>query len=228
MLLPQDATFFENALPFWAVLSPAQREKLTRGSRLIHAKAGDLVHSGADECLGVLFIRSGRLRAYMLSAAGREITLYFIEKESLTMLSAACILHNAAMPVYLDAEEDCDFFVIPPAVYNALRCENPEVEHYTSEILGDSFSRTLSSMEQVLFLNVEQRLALFLLERSAFEQSDTVHLTHEAIARQLGTAREVVSRSLKQFAGSGWLESSRKGILLLDKKALEGFSEQTG
>lgn len=226
MLQPKDISFFAEQLPFWEAMTPKQQKDLTDGSRLMHAAAGELVHRGEEECLGVLLVHTGRLRAYMLSASGREITLYFIEKQSLTMLSATCILRNAAMPVYLDAEEDCEFFVIPPTVYNALRCANPEVEHFTSEVLGASFSRTLASMEQVLFLSVEQRLALYLLERSAFEESDEVHITHEAAARQLGTAREVVSRTLKQFAQNGWIESSRKGILLKEKNALKALSEE--
>lgn len=224
MLTEHDLQFLENTLPFWQALTDAQKTFLTQNIKTLTPRTGALVHNGADECLGVVLIKAGRLRAYVTAPTGREVTLYFIDESDVTMLSAACILQNVALPVSLVAEKDSALFAIPPNIYNKLRSENPKIEHYTSEVLGTSFSKTMVAMEQALFYTVEQRLAILLLEYSSFEQSETLHLTHETIANQLGSAREVVTRILKTWASQSIIATGRGELHILNKPALEKFA----
>ncbi len=224
MLNKHDEQFLEQTLPFWHALTSAQKAFLMQNIKTLTPQAGALVHNGADECLGVVLIKEGRLRAYVTAPTGREVTLYFIDESDITMLSAACILQNAALPVSLVAEKDSILFAIPPHIYNQLRSENQKIEHYTSEVLGTSFSKTLIAMEKALFYTVEQRLAILLLEYSSFEQSSTLHLTHEAIANQLGSAREVVTRLLKTWAEQNIISTGRGEIHIINMGALKDFA----
>ncbi len=220
-LTAQQVAFLKGTLGFFEEgLNKSQQEYLLGNVRPVFAPAGSIVHSGEAECLGVVLLQSGRLRAYMLSPDGREITLYFIGHSSLSMLAASCILKNVALPVHLSAEEDSHLFIIPPKVYNKLRAENKAVENYTSEVLGSTFAHTMQAIEHTVFLTLEQRLALLLLEQASFEESSTLHLTQEALARHLGTAREVVSRLLKTLSEEGILKIFRGGVTILNKNAL--------
>ncbi|MDL2215876.1 Crp/Fnr family transcriptional regulator [Ruminococcaceae bacterium OttesenSCG-928-N02] len=220
MLQLEQIEFLKENLPFYPSLSASQSEYLFTHMWARKAAPGEMVHAGEEECLGVVLVQRGRLRAFMNSPEGRELTLYFVGAGSLSMLAASCILENAALPVYLSAQEETCLFIIPPGTYNTLRAQCPAVEHYTSEVLGSSFAQTMRAIESTVFLTVEQRLALLLLQQAAFEQSTTLHLTQEGMARHLGTAREVITRLLKGFAEQGLVQVFRGGVTILRKAEL--------
>ncbi len=220
MATDQELSFLRTALPFWGCLGGEERELLTENLQILTVSAGDLVYNAGDKCLGVLFLREGRLRVYLAGADGREITLYFIGLNDMTMLASSCILNTPALPVTVEAEEDAQVYVIPPQVYTHLLTSCPDAERYLTQALNHSFQLTLKAVESVVFLTLEQRMALLLLQQRSFEQSERLHLTQERLSRQLGTAREVVSRQLKRFSDSGWLRTFRGGMELLDEDAL--------
>ena len=222
----QELTFFRSALPFWDCLSEEDRDMLVQNIQILTASAGELVYNAGDKCLGVLFLREGRLRVYLAGAVGREITLYFIGLNDMTMLASSCILNTPALPVTVEAEEDAQLYVIPPQVYTHLLASCPDAERYLTQALNHSFRLTLKAVESVVFLTLEQRMALLLLQQRSFEQSPRLHLTQEKLSRQLGTAREVVSRQLRRFADSGCLRTFRGGIELLDEEALAALAPE--
>lgn len=222
----QELTFLRSALPFWDCLSEEDREMLVRNIQILTVSAGELVYNAGDKCLGVLFLREGRLRVYLAGADGREITLYFIGLNDMTMLASSCILNTPALPVTVEAEEDAQLYVIPPQVYTHLLTSCPDAERYLTQALNHSFRLTLKAVESVVFLTLEQRMALLLLQQRSFEQSPRLHLTQEKLSRQLGTAREVVSRQLRRFADSGCLRTFRGGIELLDEEALAALAPE--
>ncbi len=222
----QELTFFRSALPFWDCLSEEDRDMLVQNIQILTASAGELVYNAGDKCLGVLFLRAGRLRVYLAGADGREITLYFIGLNDMTMLASSCILNTPALPVTVEAEEDAQLYVIPPQVYTHLLASCPDAERYLTQALNHSFRLTLKAVESVVFLTLEQRMALLLLQQRSFEQSPRLHLTQEKLSRQLGTAREVVSRQLRRFADSGCLRTFRGGIELLDEEALAALAPE--
>ena len=211
---------FQEYLPFWGKLSPVQQRRLTKASVPRRLSAGTVVHNGSEDCVGLLIISSGQLRAYTLSDEGREITLYRLGPQEVCVLSASCILQNITFDVCVEAEEDTEALLIPSAQYQKLIKQNIYAENFTYSLVIDRFSNVMWAMEQLLFMRFDKRLAIFLLDELSKTGNPRINLTHEQIAKYMGSAREVVSRMLKYFAKEGMIEMSRGGIRILDKEKL--------
>ena len=208
-------------LPFWEKLTAAQQEVLTKEAVLRTVPRGTVLHRGGDDCLGLLVVHSGQLRAYILSAEGREITLYRLFERDMCLLSASCMLRGIQFDVTVEAEKDASFWVIPAEFYRALMERSAQVANYTNQIMATRFTEVMWLVEQILWKSFDRRLAHFLLEESTLEGTDTLKLTHEKIAAHLGTAREVVTRMLKYFQTEGMVQLRRGTVELLDRKKLE-------
>ena len=210
--------------PFWTKLTDSDRETLIRSSQQVHFNKGTTVHDGS-ECTGVIIIKSGSLRVYILSEDGREITLYRLYPGDMCMLSASCVLEAITFDVFIDAEEDSDCIVIGGCAYANMSERIHEVKLFALETAVARFSDVMWVMQQILFMSFDKRLAIFLLDESSKNESDTIKLTHEQIAKYMGSAREVVSRMLKYFVSEGLVTASRsEGIKLIDKKRLHSIA----
>ena len=207
-------------LPFYEALSPADRTALDRAAVARSAPAGALLHSGSADCLGLLILRSGQLRAYITSEEGREITLYRLFERDICLFSAACMIHSLQFELTIAAEKDAAFWVIPSAFYRDLMDRSAPVANYTNQLMASRFTEVMWLMEQILWRRFDQRLARFLLEESALEGTGTLRITHERIAAHLGTAREVVTRMLKYFQTEGMVRLSRGTVELTDREKL--------
>jgi CRP/FNR family transcriptional regulator len=172
----------------------------------------------------VLIVKSGELRTYMLSEDGRDITLYRLGKGDVCILSASCVLSNITFDVYIDAERDTEVLLISSAVFSRLMEENVYAENFALRVAADRFSDVMWAMEQILFMSFDRRLAVFLLYETAKIETDTLPLTHEQIARYMGSAREVVSRMLKHFSKESIVVLSRGGVRVLNKERLRQLS----
>ena len=217
-------TLFESTFPFWQGLSENDRSTFLRSSQTIHFEKGATIHDGS-ECTGVILIRSGTLRAYMMSEDGKEITLYRLFSGDMCMLSASCVLEAITFDVFIDAEEDCECVVVGGCAYANMSERIPEVKLFALETAVSRFSDVMWVMQQILFMSFDKRLAIFLLDEASKSGSDTVKLTHEQIAKYMGSAREVVSRMMKYFVSEKLVESSRSlGIRIIDKKRLRSLA----
>ena len=217
-------TVFEEAFPFWDGLSSADRETFLRSSMKFDYKRGQNIHDGG-ECTGVILIKSGALRLYMLSDEGKEVTLYRLFAGDMCILSASCVLHNITFDVYIDAEEDSECIVVGGCAYEGVWQRSDAVKIFTYETAMSRFSDVVWVMQQILFMSMDKRLAIFLLDEVSKTGGDTVKLTHEQIAKYMGSAREVVSRMLKYFTAEGIVSVSRSdGIRILDKKRLRDLA----
>lgn len=211
--------------PFWKKLPIQDQEILEGASAIRKYKKGENVHGGGLHCTGVVGIINGRLRVYLLSPEGKEVTLFRLLEHDVCMLSASCLIKNIAFDVYVDAEVDTEIILISPAAYEDVGKRNNFLPAYVQDIITMRFSEAMWVMEQILFMNMDRRLAIFLLEQANIEESDTVSLTHQEIADHMSTAREVVSRMLKYFANEGIVRVSRKGIDITDRKKLTDKAE---
>lgn len=207
-------------LPFWDALSAIQQQSLHHAARTVHYSKDTLLHSGSSDCVGLFLVLHGQLRVYTLSEEGRELTLYRLFERDLCLLSASCILQGLQFDVMVSAVEDSDVLHIPSSTYQALmECSLP-VATYTNELMASHFSEVMWGMNQRMNQTLDTRLSAFLLEEAALRGSETLCLTHEQIAKHLGSAREVISRLLKQFQNEGLLTVGRGSLCLLDKMAL--------
>jgi len=205
--------------PFWDALSDDDKKYLCSTSVATHFAKGTVIHDG-NECTGVILVKRGCLRIYILSEDGKEITLYRLGEGEVCMLSASCALQSITFDVMVTAEEESDCLVISGPAFASVSEQNDAVKIFTLETTVSRFSDVMWVMQRILFMNIEKRLAIFLMDESAALGSDVIPLTHEQIAKYMGSAREVVSRTLKHFAAEGWVEMSRKGVKLLDKRTL--------
>lgn len=215
--------FYRDFFPFWSTLSDADQALLCEGTTTEHFEREQTVHDNLG-CSGLFIVKRGKLRLYMLSEDGKEITLYRLGVGDVCMLSASCVLQSITFDVYVDAEEPSECYRISAPIFGALCDRIPEVKIYALERAVARFSDVMWVMQQLVFMRQDQRLAIFLLEETEANGTSSVTMTHETIARHLGTAREVVTRTLKHLAADGMIEVTRKGITVLDKKKLHGLA----
>ena len=211
--------YFEKAFPFWNMLTEDKKDSICRTAYGVTFLKGTNIHNG-DECTGVIFIKSGSLRVYILSEEGKDITLYRLFPGDLCILSASCALNTITFDVHVDAEEASECIIISGCAFSELCEQVSDAKIFALETTVARFSDVMWVMEQILFMSFDRRLAIFLLDESAKSGTDSIKLTHEQIARYMGSAREVVSRMLKYFSAEGIVENTRGGIRILDKKRL--------
>ena len=155
-----------------------------------------------------------------MSDEGKDITLYRLHQRDMCMLSASCVLQTITFDVFINAEEDSECYVISGPAFAAVSERNPSIKIFALESAVSRFSDVMWVMQQILFMSLDKRLAIFLSDESARTGSDTITLTHGQIAKYIGSAREAVSRMLKYFTNEKIVEVSRGGIKILDKKRL--------
>ena len=216
-------SLFEKTFPFWNKLSEIDKATMCRTAHQVHFKKGTNIHDG-NECTGVILVKTGSLRLYILSEDGKEITLYRIFPGEMCMLSASCVLETVTFDVFVDSEENSDCVVIGGCIFEDLSRRMSEVKIFALETALARFSDVMWVMQQILFMSMDKRLAIFLIDESSKRGSDVITLTHEQIAKYMGSAREVVSRMLKYFSSEEIVEVSRGGIRILDKKRLRALT----
>lgn len=216
-------SLFKDNFPFWDSLSQIEKETFVNSSQYISFPKGTNIHNG-NECTGIILIRTGCLRLYILSDEGKEITLYRLFPGEMCMLSASCVLNNITFDVFVDAEENAECIIVGGCAYAALAERNTSAKIFALETALARFSDVMWVMQQILFMSMDKRLAIFLLDEVSKTGGDTVHLTHEQIAKYMGSAREVVTRMLKYFSSEGIVELSRGGIKLIDMKRLRSLA----
>lgn len=211
--------------PFWKELEPEQQTALQQHCQARHFSKGDRIDTGEKQCMGLLLIQEGQMRALILSDGGREITLYRLYERDICLFSASCIMRNIQFDMQIEVEEDTDALVVPPVLLDQLMHQSAPMASYINELMASRFSNVMWTLEQILFKSMDSRLAGALLERAATEGTSTLHVTHEWLAKDLGSAREVVTRMLKYFRDEGWIALSRGCIRLLDEKMLRKLAD---
>ena len=210
--------------PIWDELTGEHQERIRNSLIRRRIEAGTVIHNGSADCAGLLLVESGRLRAYILSDGGREITLYRLFDRDICLFSASCMLRSVQFDVTIQAEKDTELWVIPTEIYQRIMAQSAPLSNYTNEIMAARFSEVMWLLEQVMWKSMDRRVAGFLLEEAAIEGANRLSITHEAIANHLGTHREVVTRMLRYLQGEGLVKLSRGAVELLDEKRLEELS----
>lgn len=219
MLNNEEINYLYNSLTFLNKLTSEEQELVISNVRKVQYSKGDNIHGGINTCEGILIIKSGRIRTYMLSEKGKEITLYLLEPEDICVLSASCVLNNITFDVHIDVEVDSEVFILNLEAINKI-VKNIYMENFLLNEAITRFSDVMWAMEKIVFLKFDQRLAVFLLDEISRNNSNIIIQTHEQMANHLGTAREVVSRMLKYFSREGIVELSRGEVKVNDKEAL--------
>ena len=212
---------FAEYIPFWDKLTDAQQQRIAGVIERRAVKKGTHIHDSSADCLGLVLVRHGQLRTYILSEDGREITISRLFAYDISLLSASCVMPDMQFNVMIEAEKDSEFWSIPACLFKNLTEESLAVANYANQLLSSNFSELLWLMEQIMWKSFDKRLAAFLLEEAQLEDSTVLKTTHEIIASHLGTAREVVTRMLRYFQSEGMVTLTRGTIEISDKKRLE-------
>ena len=216
---------FSSFFPVWERLTPQQQATLSGGVLSRRVRRGDVIHQGDADCTGLLLVKSGQLRVFMLSEDGREITLYRLFERDLCLFSASCMMRSIQFDITIQAEKDAELWVIPAETYRQVMEESAPLSNFTNEVMAARFSDVMWLIEQVLWKSFDRRLAAFLLEESAIEGTRTLKITHELIGNHMGNPREVVTRMLRYFQGEGLVRLSRGTVEIVDEIALRGLAE---
>ena len=174
--------------------------------------------------MGLLLVRNGQLRAYMLSDEGREVTISRFFEMDICLLSASCVMPNMQFNIMIEAEKDSQIWVIPACLYKNLMDESIPLSNYSHDLISFHFSELMWLMEQVMWKSFDKRLAEFLLEERSIEGADSLKITHEKIANHMGTAREVVTRMLRYFQSEGMVHLTRGTVDIVNPDALASLT----
>ena len=216
---------FPDYFPIWNKLNADQQNRILSVTDFQKAKSGMVLHDGSPDCLGMLVVRSGQLRAYMLSEEGREITICRFFEMDICLFSASCVMPNMQFDIFIEAEKDTEFWVVPACLFQNLMDESIVIANYARNLITGHFSELMWLMEQIMWKSFDKRLAAFLLEECKLEETDKLQITHEKIANHMGTAREVVTRMLRYFQGEGLVKLTRGAIEITDMEGLETLQE---
>lgn len=215
---------YKNSYPFWNDLTADEQSRFANSTHLRSYKKGETVHQPDDKCEGMIYMMSGRLRIYILSEDGREITLYRLEQGEICVLSASCVIDAISFDVFIEAETEAEVYLTDATTLRLLSESNPHLMIFNQRIALDRFSDIMWTMQQVLFFSVDRRIAGFLLNEADKSGDSVVHTTHEQIATSIGSAREVVSRMLKRFADDGFIRLARGSVEILDRDSIKDIS----
>ena len=208
-------------LPFWDKLTLQQQEQVRDVAQLHTVKKGTRIHDSSEECLGLVILKQGQLRAYILSEDGREITIGRLFDYDISLLSASCVMPDMQFNIMIEAEKDTQFWSVSACLFKNLVDESLAMSNYARSLISSNLSELMWLMEQIMWKSFDKRLAAFLLEEAAIEDTQELKITHEKIAAHLGTAREVVTRMLRYFQNEGMVRLTRGTIEITDSKRLE-------
>lgn len=212
---------FASYFAVWDQLTPSQQEHLLQTTVFQQVKKGTILHGGQEDCLGLILVCRGQLRAYLLSEEGREVTICRFFDRDVCLFTAACVLPNMMFDIFIEAEKDTELWVVPACLFQNLSQESLPIANYSRDLITHHFSQLMWLMEQIMWKSFDKRLAKFLVEESAVENTHALKITHEKIANHMGTAREVVTRMLRYFQEEGMLRLTRGTVEILDLPRLK-------
>jgi len=191
----------------------------------MQVKRGSVLFRDGDACNGYVLVVSGAIRVQKVDPQGHEIVLYRVEDGQSCMLTTTCLLANQHYPAEGVAETDVDLVLLPLDAFDAALSDSPAFRHFVMANIGQRISDLMLLLEDVAFGRKDMRLASFLL-KNADKNGDVLELTHRQLAVELGTAREVVSRLLKDFERKGLVQLGRNKVILLQVDLIRAIANR--
>ncbi len=207
-----------DAFPGLAKLEQPARPILQRAAMVVTLPAGTAPFRHGDSCESFLFVLSGTVRVHMVSETGREIVLYRVEDGQTCILTTCCLMSNEDYPAEAVTESEVKAAVLPAAGFRELVARSTVFRDFVFSTYGRRILDLTLLVEEVAFRNIDLRLARFLLE--SMDAEGRLSLTHQEVAVELGSVREVISRQLKEFERRSWVALRRGRIDVVDAGAL--------
>ncbi len=205
--------------PLFAGLPNARLEELLAESELVRAPKGAVLFEPGQPCRGFPLVLEGSVRVTKSSAGGRELVLYRVDPGQSCLLSGGCLLGHSDYSARGLAEEDVTLLSIPPAMFQSLMVEFEPFRRLVFSMYGERLAEVMELVDEVAFRRLDQRLAQLLIRRGP-----VIEATHQKLADELGSVREIVSRLLRSFEGRGWVRLERERITLVAPKPLAALA----
>ncbi len=215
----------EALFPFLRELAPELHRELFQSASFARIPAGHPVCLEGAFCPHLALILSGSARVYKLGESGRDITLYRVDAGQSCILTASCILSESAFPAFAECAEPTEAVLLPSARVRDWTARSETFRHYLFGLMSQRLGDLIGVLEEVVFRRLDQRLAAYLLERGS-GTDQRIKTTHQEIASDLGSSREVVSRLLKELEGCGLIRTARGVIQVLNTAGLEAKSSE--
>ncbi len=212
---------FAQTFPFLGSADPAFLQELNSITRITVLPPGTRVYHPGDPCAALAFVLEGCIRVFLAGESGREISLYRIERAQTCILSTSAILGSSAFPAFAEVESETRAILIPATLVQSWMETHAIWRSFLFGLLTNRLGSVLLSLEEVAFQRLDIRLAQLLVELA--HGGLEIRNTHQELAAELGTAREVVSRVLRDFENKGWIKRSRGGLAIVNSQALEAL-----
>lgn len=186
--------------------------------RLMSVDAGALLFSEASPCAGFPLLLEGEVRVYRSSAEGRQLELYRVSPGELCLVSSASLFRGQPLAATAVATQPTRLRLIPPVVFERW-LEQPRFRSFVMGMFADRMADLAGLIDAIAFRRLDQRLASSLLGRAP-----ELSTTHQALADELGTVREIVTRLLRRFERDGWIELGRERVRIVDRAALRAHA----
>jgi CRP/FNR family transcriptional regulator, anaerobic regulatory protein len=207
--------------PTLAAASSETLERIAKAAIYRKVQAGTVMFSEHSPCSGFPMLLSGSVRVLQRYPNGRELQLYRVKPGESCLLSGSCLLGSTDYDASGIAETDVELLVLPPAEFNALVAEDETFRRHVFSLFGERFAAVLQIVEAVAFQKLDRRLAALLVSKEA---DGDVSATHQTLADDLGSVREIVSRLLRTFEDRGWVDLGRERIHIVDRDALDALA----
>lgn len=211
-----------SALPILVQAETQLAREFQAGAFYARIPAGKDVFLEGDQPDGIALLISGVVRVYKIGETGREITLYRFGHGESCILTANAILSRRSFPAVATVEKEAEAVMIPANVFRDWVKRFDLWREFVFDLLSDRLATVMSVVDEVAFQRMDRRVAAFLLAKASNQRS--IRVTHQEIASELGSSREVVSRILEDFSRTGLIEASRGTIVILDRQELESRS----
>ena len=208
-------------IAFYDSLDPDEKQLVEQNVTIKTFSKDEVIHSHSDGCIGLIYVISGNIRVGVFSEEGRWLTLYKLTTGDTCVVSAACVLHEIRLESAMIATEETVVMILNSATLSKLVQNNINVKCYSYEIATKRFSTALFVLQEIILSGFDVRLARYLLAEYKRTGSNELRMTHESIAAEVNSAREVVARMLRQFVLDDLVELKRGVIVLTDIKGLE-------
>ena len=212
--------------PLFAKVSADVQAELFEHAKLAELPANQFICLEGSKCSCIPLVLEGRARVYKLSESGREITLYRVEPGQSCIMTASCILSGVEFPAFAATETEVEAIIIPPEVLHRWINQYEVWRQFLCGMLASRLSEVIAVVEEVAFQRVDTRTAEYLLQSAGADGA--IRKTHQDIATDIGTSREVVSRILKEFEHQGLITLARGEIQTENSNELQRVANQAG
>ena len=206
--------------PMLRELPSAELEALLAAASVMHVPAGTVVFDENQPCQGFPLLLSGSIRVIKAASNGRELQLYCVVSGESCILTSSCLLGHTRYQARGIAEQALEIVLLPASAFHTLFGDSEAFRNYVFHLFSDRLTDLMQLVSAVAFQKLDQRLARLLIGKPS-----PIHATHQALADELGCAREIVSRLLKGFSEQGWIKQGREQIEIADAASLKKFAE---